>query len=187
MPIKVGIHSYRSEQVLQNQSFQLVLRTKYNGSPMETQVISRILNLSREIGTPVYRSWVELVDSIEREINRPTPPLVEYPFPTGAIPQYVYRWCSRQAAQQALTSGIVKTGGIHDGIPTLSVQITRKQAETGGGMGIVNAEVHLQINLRLIPQIRDRQPNSINKVSSRSGHPEWKILVTIPANAIQKL
>jgi hypothetical protein len=52
-------------------------------------------------------------------------------------------------------------------------------------MGIVCADAELQIDLNLIPEIQQRLPNSINIPPSNSGHREYKILVTIPALAIQ--
>jgi len=142
MPINVGGRSYRIEAVLQNSSFKVVLSNKCRypttrGTTIsETQVIDRLLKLSREIGSPVYRDWAALVDSIILEIDRPIPSLVEYPFPTEPVPRFVYRWCSQTEAQIAQAQGIVKTGSVHDGIPTLGTPITRQKAATGGGMGM---------------------------------------------------
>jgi hypothetical protein len=49
--------------------------------------------------------------------------------------------------------------------------------------GIVSADVMLTIDLHAIPQIRDRLPDSLNRVQARNGT-EWKILVDIPVGAI---
>ena len=106
----------------------------------------------------------------------------EYPFP-DRHPQVVYRWCSKTDADDAVKNGIVKYGDIHDGIPTMPNKITKEKAKGGGGVGIVSADAMIEIDLSLIPQIRDKKPNSLRQTTAKGGA-EWKIIVTIPAGAI---
>lgn len=51
---------------------------------------------------------------------------IEYPFPKDQIPTFLYRWSSREDTKQSLEHGIKKEGGIHDGIPTLAIDISQK-------------------------------------------------------------
>lgn len=110
-------------------------------------------------------------------------PVVHYPFPQS-VPRYVYRWCTKKAAKAAVQNGITKTGGVHGGIPTLVQPMDKRTAEGGGGIGIVSAEACLRIDTSQIPEIAQRQANSVNIVKGR-GNTEAKILVDIPAGAIE--
>lgn len=108
---------------------------------------------------------------------------VEYPFP-DIVPRKLYRWCSRDEAATALRTGIIKYGGVHDGIPTTPNFIPKKKAEGGGGVGIVSTDVCLEIDTSLIPEINKKQGNSINKVRAKAGL-EYKVLVSIPPGALR--
>jgi hypothetical protein len=108
---------------------------------------------------------------------------VEYPFP-DIVPKKLYRWCSKGEAATALSIGIIKYGGIHDGIPTTPNFIDKKKAEGGGGVGIVSTDVCLEIDTDFIPEINKKQGNSLNKVRAKAGL-EYKVLVSIPPGAIK--
>lgn len=116
----------------------------------------------------------------------PVVPQIEYPFPSTGVPRYLYRWCTKSAAQNAVANGITKTGGVHDGIPTLVKPGTKSSAENGGGIGIRSAEACLRIDTDAIPEIHNRQANSVNFVKGRNNS-EYKVLVSIPAEAIEKI
>jgi hypothetical protein len=111
--------------------------------------------------------------------------VVEYPFPL-VVPKLLYRWCSTTDAREAAKNGIIKTGGVHDGIPTMPNLISKEKARGGGGVGIVFADRCLQIDTSLIPAISGKKPNSINSVKAKAGT-EYKILVTIPPAAISDI
>jgi hypothetical protein len=111
--------------------------------------------------------------------------VVEYPFPL-VVPKLLYRWCSTGDGKEAAKNGITKTGGVHDGIPTMPNLISKDFARAGGGVGIVDASRCLQIDTSLIPEIAGKKPNSINSVKAKGGA-EYKILVTIPARAISDI
>ncbi|WP_052733189.1 eCIS core domain-containing protein [Methanosarcina mazei] len=141
----------------------------------------------------IFNNIPELTAEInERLRRRALPPPqrhAEYPFPVGqAIPQFLYRWCTRGEAQTAIRRGIRinrELGGIHAGIPTMPNLITREQAQrNGGGVGIRSAEACLRIDTHQIPQIAQRQDNSIRRTPAQGGT-EFKILVDIPPGAIK--
>ncbi len=120
--------------------------------------------------------------SAEKLAEKPKEEAVEYPFPV-AVPPILYRWCSTADARDAVTNGITKTGGVHDGIPTMPKLISKDKARGGGGVGIVSSDRCLQITTALIPEIFAKKSNSLNMVRAKAGI-EYKVLVTIPAAAI---
>ena len=114
--------------------------------------------------------WQKLYDARHEEKEEVE---IVWEFYTGSGP--LYRWTSTEGAKDAGKNGITLQGGGQDGIPT-SPSSKRGAAM---GSGAISFDYLLIITPSLIPNFQARY------TGTRNGPKEIKVLVSIPAAAIQ--